>query len=78
MLVHQRGDLLIFKGFMLHDMAPMAGGIADAKKDGLVLSPRNLKRLVTPGVPLDGVVCMLQKIGTGLMNEFVLWHGSAS
>ena len=27
MLVHQGRNLGVFKGFVLHDMAPMAGGI---------------------------------------------------
>src|SRR5262245_43099271 len=34
--IHQLCDFRVFKALMSHDMAPVAGGIADTQKNGLV------------------------------------------
>ena len=34
--VHQRGDLFVLERFALHDVAPVARGVADAEHDGPV------------------------------------------
>ena len=47
-LVHQRRNRLILKGLPFHHVAPVAGGIADAQQDGLVLRPGQFQRLRPP------------------------------
>jgi len=63
MLVHQRRGIGIFEGLMFHDMAPMASRVPNAQKDGLILAAGFFQRLFTPGIPVDGIFCMLQQIG---------------
>ena len=50
-LGHYIGTL---KGLPLHDMAPVAGGVADREEDQLVLAASLLKRLLTPRIPGGG------------------------
>jgi len=45
-------------------MTPVAGGIADRKKNGPVFFPGLFKSLFSPGIPVHRVVRMLEKIGT--------------
>jgi len=45
-------------------MTPVAGGITNGKKDRFVLLTGKLKCLFGPGVPVDRVMGMLQKIWT--------------
>ena len=42
-LVQIGSNVWIFQRLMGHDMTPMAGGIADAEQDGLVVSLCSLK-----------------------------------
>lgn len=58
--VHQRGNCRIFKTLPFHYMAPMAGSIAYANQYRLLLRPGSFQRLLSPGVPFNRVVCMLQ------------------
>ena len=67
-LVHHGGDDVALEGLALHDVAPVAGGIADAEQDGLVLGPGPLQRLFAPGVPVDRVIGVLEQVGAGLVN----------
>jgi hypothetical protein len=53
-------DFLVLEAFTLHDMTPVAGGIADGKEDGLVLRFGFFKGFVTPGIPVDRIICVLQ------------------
>ena len=76
-LVHERGDLLVLERLALHHVAPVAGGVADAEEDRLVLAPRAGEGLLAPGVPVDGVVFVLEKVGAGLARESV-GHGAFS
>src|SRR5262245_47720258 len=62
--VQKAGRILVLEAFMGHDVAPMAGGIADRQQDGLVLGAGPVESLAAPGKPMDRVVAMLQKIGT--------------
>ncbi len=55
-------DLFVFKRFAFHDVAPMAGRIADAQKDGFVLRARLGERFVAPRKPVHGIVRVLQEI----------------
>ena len=71
-------DFLILKALVRHHVAPMAGAVADAQKDGLVLPPGLVKRLAAPGVPVHGILGMLQEIGACLLFEMVAHALSSS
>ncbi len=75
-LVHDRGGFRVFEAFMGHDMAPVAGGIADGEKDGLVGGFGLGQGGRAPGTPVDGVVLVLEKIGTGFVAEEIFAHRS--
>jgi hypothetical protein len=49
----------------------MTGRIADGEEDGLVLRLGPVEGLVTPGVPVDGVVGVLQEVGGFFMDQSV-------
>src|SRR5947209_6012788 len=71
MLIQQPRRLLIFKRFVLHDVAPVAGGITDREKDWLLLAARFFKRLGTPWKPIHGIVLVLQEVRRFLAREAV-------
>src|SRR6185436_15476448 len=71
MLVQHAGDRIALERLALHDVAPVARGIPDRKKDRLVLRARLRERIVTPWIPLDGVACVLKKIGAALAREAI-------
>ena len=79
MFVQDGGDAFIFEGFMGHDVAPVAGGVTDAQKDGFIFPAGLLQGLRPPGIPVHGVVRVLLQIGAGGINEPVglidLIHG---
>jgi hypothetical protein len=60
---------MVLKGFPFHDVAPVTGGITNGQKYGLIFLPGLLKRLICPGIPIHGIVSMLQQIGTFLMDQ---------
>ena len=72
-LVHDVGGLARLEGFVGHDVAPVAGAVAHRKEDGLVLGAGLLEGLIAPGVPVDGVLGVLQQVGAGFVREAV-WH----
>ena len=76
-LVHQLGDRRILEALMRHDMAPMAGGIADRQQDRLVRRLGGAKRRLAPGLPMHRIVLVLQQVGAGLLAEAVLVHGGS-
>ena len=59
-LVHQRGRLVVLERLVLHDVAPVAGGVPDGEEDRLVLVARLGEGLLAPRVPVDRVVGVLQ------------------
>ena len=71
MLIHQLGDGFIFKRFSLHHMAPVTGGITNGQENRTFEQRRLRERLRPPGIPVNRVVRMLEKIRTGLMNEAI-------
>jgi hypothetical protein len=71
LLVHQARDLLVLERLALHHVAPVAGRVADAQKNRLVLAFRFFQSLVAPRVPVHGVVRVLQEIRAGLLRETV-------
>ena len=51
-------------------LAPVAGGIADGKKDGLIFRFCFCKCFFTPGEPfLHGIMSMLQEVGGFLVYQ---------
>ena len=70
-LVEQRGDARVLERLVLHDVAPMAGRVADRQEDRLVLAPRTLERLVAPGIPVHRVAGVLLQVGTRLTGETI-------
>jgi hypothetical protein len=50
-------------------MAPVAGGIPDAEKDGFILFFGLTQCLISPRIPINRIVSMLQKIRTRLMKQ---------
>ena len=70
-LVHHRRDLRRFEALVRHDMAPMAGGIADREQDRPVGAPGLGQRLLAPRPPMNGIFGMLQQIGAGLGTQAI-------
>ena len=70
-LVHVPGDLQILERFLLHHVAPVASGIADAEQNRFPLGGRGGKGLVSPWKPVHRIVGVLEKVGTGLEEKAV-------
>ena len=70
-LVHQRRDVSVLERFSFHHMAPVTGRVADTQEDRFVFLPRRGERLLAPGIPVDGIVRVLQQVGTGLVDQAV-------
>ncbi len=76
-VVQVAGGFVVFEGFLLHHVAPVAGGVADGQEDGLVLRLGRGEGGLAPGVPLDRVVGVLQQIGAFFVDQAVGGHGVA-
>ncbi len=78
-LVHQRGGLRVLERLVGHDVAPVAGGVADRQQDRFFLRSRLLQRRRAPRTPVHRIVRVLQQIRRGLVTEQVrgLGHGVA-
>ena len=70
-LVHEAGDLVRLEGLVSHHVAPVAGAVANGEEDGLVLLAGLREGLVAPGVPVDGVLGVLQEVGAGFARKTV-------
>ena len=69
--VHDRGDRRVLEALVRHDMAPVAGGIADREQDRLVLALCPLERFRSPGIPVDRIRRMLLQVRRGFVSEAV-------
>ncbi len=58
--VHQLRDLVVLEAFMRHDVAPVAGGVADRQEDRPVERAGGLQCRFVPGLPVDRIVLVLQ------------------
>jgi len=67
--VHPPGHLFVFKGLLLHDVAPVAGGVAYGEENRPILPLRRPEGFLTPGIPFHGVVGVLQEIGALLIDQ---------
>ncbi len=76
--VQRFGDALRLERLVLHDVAPVAGRVADREKDRLVLRARPSERLRSPGIPVHGVVLVLEEVRRGLEREAVGHPGRIS
>ena len=65
-LVHERRGLVVLEGLVRHDVAPVAGGVADREEHRLVLGARLREGVLAPGVPVHRVVGVLQEVRAGL------------
>lgn len=70
-VIHQFGDGGVFEALAFHDVAPVAGGVADREEDGLVFGAGAVKGFGAPGIPVDGVVLVLEEIRGGFFGEAV-------
>ena len=70
-LVHELRGARILKGFVGHDVAPVARGVAHREQDRLPFVCGFLESLFAPRVPVDRVGCVLEEVGTGLGRESV-------
>ena len=70
-LVQQVGDLLVLEALVGHYVAPVAGAVADAEKDGFILSLGLFKGLLAPGIPVHGIVRVLAQVRAGLALQMV-------
>jgi len=73
-VIHEGCHLLVLEGFMGHHVAPVARGVADGQEDGLVFRPCPVEGLLPPGVPVHGVVRVLEKVRACLAGETIA-HG---
>ena len=62
-VVHEARGFGVFEGLVLHHVTPVARRVPDREQDRLILSLCARERLVAPGVPVDGVVRVLQEVG---------------
>jgi len=69
--VNGPGYSFVLKGFMGHDVAPVAGGVADTEKDRAVGALRLLENLLAPGIPVHRVFRVLEEIRGVLLAEAV-------
>ena len=69
--VHLRGGVGVFERLMGHDVAPVAGRVADAEQDRLVLGASPAERFVAPRIPVDWVSCVLTKVRAAFTCESV-------
>jgi hypothetical protein len=71
--VEEGGDAFVLEGLAFHDVAPVAGGVADREEDGHVAAAGLGEGLGAPRPPIDGVGGVLQEVGAGLRGE-AAWH----
>ena len=67
--IHDRRHLLAFERLVRHDVAPVAGRIADGEKDRFVFAARLGKCFLAPRKPIDRIVRVLQKIRRFLVRQ---------
>lgn len=62
-LIHQLGGLIVFEGFVRHDVTPVTGGVADTEEDRFVLFFGESKSFFSPWIPVYGIVSVLEEVG---------------
>ena len=69
MFVHISRNCFIFKRFAFHHMTPMTGAVANADQYRFLFRTSSLECLWFPGIPVHGIVSVLEKVGRGLVLE---------
>jgi len=69
--VQEVGDFLVLERLALHDVAPVARTVADGEEDDLILFLGLGEGLVAPGIPVHGVMGVLEEVGTRLAGQVV-------
>src|SRR6478752_9012923 len=69
--IHDFSRCFVFKTFPLHYMTPVTGGISNTYQYWFIFFNCFLQSSITPGIPLNRIVCMLQQVRTGLMNQVI-------
>jgi hypothetical protein len=62
---------LALKRLARHDVAPVAGRVANGQEDRLVLGARFSQRLLVPLAPIDGIMRVLQQVRAFGVSESV-------
>ena len=70
-VVQERGHRLVLERLVRHHVAPVAGGVPHRQEHQPVLAARPLEGGVTPRVPLDRVVGVLQQVGALFVEQTV-------
>jgi hypothetical protein len=68
-LVQKLADLRVLEALMLHDVAPVARGVADAEEDRPVQLAGLSQSFLAPGEPIDRVVGVLLEKAAVVMRE---------
>jgi hypothetical protein len=55
-------------------MAPVAGGISDGKENGFIFRSGFGENVIGPGMPVNRIVGMLDKIGAFFIDKVVGGH----
>src|SRR5207248_617650 len=66
-LVHVRRRSLVVERLALHDVAPVAGRVADGDEQGLALGAGACESLLPPRLPVDRVLGVLEGVRAGLV-----------
>ena len=74
MFVEKFADVFLLERFAFHDVAPVAGRIADRKENRLLLALGLFKGFRAPGVPVHGVVGVLKQIRALFVGQAVCVH----
>ena len=53
-------------------MTPVTGGIADGEENGFIFSLCTIKRFGSPGIPVNRVIRVLEKVRALFMDEPVI------
>ena len=69
--VQEFRDRRVLETLVGHHVAPVAGRIADREEDRLLLRAGTLQRLRAPGMPIDGVLGVLQQVRADFLTELV-------
>src|SRR5436309_2789780 len=73
-LVHQPRRRDVLERLVLHDVAPVTGGVADREQNRLVLFTRARERFVAPRVPVHRILCVLQEVRARFCGQPVHAH----
>ncbi len=70
-VVHQPGDARVLERLVRHDVAPVAGGVPHGEQHRHVPITGLVEGLLTPLLPVDRVVGVLQEVGAGRPRQSV-------